>query len=187
LALLLCGCGSVGTFVWVDDYAPAVRDQQQGYRITAGDLLAITVYGQDGVSAKERVRADGMISLPLLRDVPAAGTTPNELAEQIQAAYRAYINKPVVTVAVEEATRLSVPVLGEVARPGQYSLDHGAGILEALAAAGGFNDLAHRDRIFVLRRRPSVARIRFTYDALSRGSGRAVAFRLEPGDSVIVE
>ena len=187
LAVALSSCASVGPFVWVDEYAAPEEADVQAYKIASGDLIAVRVYSQDGMSSRERVRQDGKISLPLLRDVQAAGLTPNMLAQQIQIGLKSYVNQPVVTVALEEASRLSVPVLGEVARPGQYGLDHGAGVLDALAAAGGFNDLAHRDRIFVLRRRPGLLRIRCTYDALSRGTGRAVSLRLQPGDSVLVE
>jgi polysaccharide export outer membrane protein len=66
-------------------------------------------------------------------------------------------------------------------------LEKGAGVLEALAAAGGFSDFAHRDRIFVLRREPTPVRIRSTFDALSRGQGLAAIFRLQAGDAVVVE
>jgi polysaccharide export outer membrane protein len=88
---------------------------------------------------------------------------------------------------VEETRPLTVPVLGEVAHPGQYALERGAGVLEALAAGGGLTEFAHRDRIFVLRRHPVQVRIRSTFEALSRGQGRAAAFRLESGDVVVVE
>ena len=43
------------------------------------------------------------------------------------------------------------------------------------------------DRIFVLRRQPKLVRIRSTFEALSRGEGRASAFRLQAGDAVVVE
>ena len=43
------------------------------------------------------------------------------------------------------------------------------------------------DRIFVLRQARSGVRIRFTYEALVRLAGRAPAFRLRPGDIVVVE
>jgi polysaccharide export outer membrane protein len=66
-------------------------------------------------------------------------------------------------------------------------LERGAGVLEALAAGGGLTEFAHRDRIFVLRRHSAPVRIRFTFEGLSRGQGRAAAFRLESGDVVVVE
>src|SRR5260370_6064152 len=135
----------------------------------------------------ERVREEGKVALPLLHDVQAAGLSPRTLAEQIQARLKEYINVPRVTVAVEETHPMTVPVLGEVAHPGQYPLERGAGVLEALAAGGGLTEFAHRDRIFVLRRHPAPVRIRSTFEALSRGQGRAAAVRLAGRDPVVLD
>lgn len=186
---LLLSCAATGPFIWADDYVPPSEPAEPGagYRIAPGDLISVNVYSQEGISARERVRADGMISLPLLRDVRAAGLTPNALAEQVQARLKDFINKPVVSVAVTEPSRLSIPVIGEVTHPGQYALENGAGVLEALAAAGGLNEVASRDRIFVLRREPSFVRIRCSYEALSHGQGRAAVLRLRHGDSIVVD
>jgi polysaccharide export outer membrane protein len=93
---------------------------------------------------------------------------------------------PQVTITVEESQPTSVSVLGEVAHPGIYTLDPSAGVLQALAAAGGFTEYASRDSIYLVRRPPS-PRIRFAFSALSQGEGRAAAFRLRAGDVVIVE
>jgi polysaccharide biosynthesis/export protein len=62
--------------------------------------------------------------------------------------------------------------------------------MQALAAAGGLNDFAHRDGIFVLRRvrgEPNPLRIRFSWRALSEGAGKAAGFQLQPGDVVVAE
>jgi polysaccharide biosynthesis/export protein len=185
---LAVSCAQIGPYVWMDDYTPPGDGNVAGdYRIVAGDLLAVQVYREEGLSARERVRQDGKVSVPLLGDVQAAGLSPSDLAQEIQSRLKAYINVPVVTVAVEETRPLIVPVLGEVTTPGQYTLERGAGVLEALAAAGGFTEFAHRDRIFVLRRQPTLVRIRSTFEALSRGRGKASGFRLQPGDAVVVE
>jgi polysaccharide export outer membrane protein len=184
----LVSCAGVGPYVWVDDYsAPATAEAGHDYQIAPGDMLSVIVYRQEGMSARERVRQDGKISLPLLHDVQAAGRSPSALAEEIQNRLKDYINVPIVTVAVEESRPLTVTVLGEVIHPGQYNLDRDAGVLDALAAAGGFTEFAHRDRIFVLRRQPRLVRIRSTFEALSRGQWRAITFRLQPGDAVVVE
>src|SRR5205823_5925411 len=148
------------------------------YHIATGDLLFIRVYNQDAMSARDRVRQDGKVSLPLLGEVQAAGLTPRLLDEQLKARLKEFLATPVVSVSVEETRGVSVSVVGEVSRPGQYTLERGAGVLEALAAAGGFTDFAHRDRIFVLRKRPVLNRIRFTFEVLSRGLGKATTFRV---------
>jgi polysaccharide export outer membrane protein len=82
---------------------------------------------------------------------------------------------------------LTVAILGAVARPGTYTLDRSNGVADALASAGGLTEFAHKDRIFVLRRTPTPARIRFTLAALTDSIGPAALFRLRSGDVVVAE
>jgi len=194
LALLLSGaCKTVGDYVWVDALpVEAPRPSAEEYVIAPGDLLNIRVWNQDAVSGRARVRTDGKISLPFLNDVEAAGSQPTALARRIQTRLKDFIVNPVVTVSLEETRPVQVSVLGEVTRPGLYTMETNAGVLNALAAAGGMTPYATKDRIFVLRRglgtdgsRPT--RIRFTYDALSQAQGHAALFRLKADDVVVVE
>jgi polysaccharide biosynthesis/export protein len=115
-----------------------------------------------------------------------------DLAGRLQGRLKAYVVNPVVTVTLEELRPLRVSVLGEVGKPGVYDLDRGSGVLAALAAGGGLTDYAHRDRIYVLRydhraSDPTPTRIRFRWDALSRGERAAATFLLRSGDLVVVE
>jgi len=187
LVLASSGCKHEPPFVWVQDL-PAQPAPPSSYVIGPGDLLNIRVWNQDGMSARVRVRSDGKISLPFLNDVVAAGYKPDALAEQIQVHVKAFLTNPVVTVVLEETKPLTVSLLGEIAKPGQYAMEPGAGVLHALASAGGLTDFAHRDRIFVLRDlNGQRARIRFDYEGLTRAEGRAAQFRLQSGDVVLVE
>jgi len=74
-----------------------------------------------------------------------------------------------------------------VNKAGVYSLPLGAGVLQALAAAGGLTQYASRDKIFVIRDAPQRARIRFEFEQLTQAEGKAAAFRLRVGDIVVVE
>lgn len=189
---LLAACGGVGRYVWVDDYVPAVHSTPADYRIQRGDLISIRVYNQDAMSVRGKVRSDGKLSMPFLNDVEVAGYTPDALTLQLQTRLKDVINAPVVTVSVEEQKleTVNVSVLGEIARPGVYVLEPGAGVLAGLAIAGGMTEFARRDRIFVLRPVPQAGtsvRIRFSFDALSRAVGKGVGFQFAPGDVLIVE
>lgn len=164
------------------------------YRIAIGDVIGVRVWNQDSMSIdRARVREDGKISIPFLQDVDVQGQTPSDLAKRLQVKLKAYVVSPVVTVSVVERRPTRVSVLGEVARPGQYDMERGAGVLAALAAAGGLTPYAHKDRIFVLRNgywadgNPEPARIRFEYSSLTGGRRPAVTFRLAPGDIITVE
>jgi polysaccharide export outer membrane protein len=191
-AQLLAGCGGkVGQFVWADAYRPQPA-AAKGYRIALGDLLSVRVWNQESVSGRARVRPDGMISLPLVNDVEAAGVEPSALAARIQGKLKDFIVNPNVSVSVEEQAPFEISILGEVARPGVYRIEHDASVLKALALAGGITQIAARDRIFVLRygesEDPKVpTRVRFTYEALTRAEGAAAKFGLRNGDVVVVE
>ncbi len=188
----LAACSPGGRYVRVEDL-PRTMQAQGEYRIGPGDVLGVRVWNQPTMSLeKTRVRDDGKIAVPFLQDVEAAGKTPAELAERLQAHLKTYVVSPMVTVTVEELRPLRVSVTGEVVKPGVYDLDRGAGVLSALAAAGSFTEFAHRDRIFVLRRGittadPAPTRIRFRYEALTGGERPAASFQLLPGDVVVVE
>ncbi|HEX4620544.1 MAG TPA: polysaccharide biosynthesis/export family protein [Myxococcaceae bacterium] len=188
LAFALAGCRHVGDFVWVEDLPEGPLTPSQAYVIAPGDTLSIRVWNQEGMSGKPKVRADGKISLPFLNDVMAAGYTPNVLAQQLQVRLKEYLVNPVVTVSLEEIKVVTVSVLGEVGKPGQYPLEPGAGVLNALATGGGLTDYAHRDEIFVLRDGAAkTQRIRFDYAALTQAKGKAAEFKLQSGDVVVVQ
>jgi polysaccharide export outer membrane protein len=174
---LLASCSSVGRV-----------QSSPGSVIQPGDLISVRVYNQEGMSAKGRVREDGKFSLPLLNDVEAGGLTPNALAQQLQTRLKEYVHLPVVTVSIEEVRPIQISVLGEVMKPGQYSIDpNTSGLLQAIAIASGLTDFAHRDQIFVLRQSPSIVRIRFRYDSLVKGEPHAAQFRLQGGDVLVVQ
>jgi polysaccharide export outer membrane protein len=184
---LVCGCASLGQYTWVNDYPEPPAPVEKEYVIKPGDVLQIRVFNQEGMSARAKVRNDGKISLPFLNDVTAAGHSPNSFAKELQVKLKEFIKVPVVTVSLEETRPVVVSVLGEVARQGGYQVEPGTGVLQLLANAGGLTELAHKDRIFVLRREPNPVRIRFSFDLLARLDNRASSFRIQSGDVVVVE
>ena len=193
LGVFLPACASTGGSIEVDQ----LKDELIGpsssseYVINVGDVLSIQVWEQERLSGRMRVRSDGRISLQLLNDVDAAGKTPVKLARDLEAAFKSVILNPMVTVVVEDSKppTVTISVLGEVAKPGVQNLEPGAGVAQALAAAGGLTAFAHKDRIFVLRTGPQATptRIHFNYDALTRNTGKANLFRLRTEDVIIVE
>jgi len=184
---VLCACAPSGPFVSVDAFTKAAPPASAPYLIQEGDLIRIQVWNQDAMSTRARVRSDGQISVPFLKDVAVAGKTPSALAGELEAMLKDYVNHPVVYVVVEESKPATVSVIGEVARPGIYPIDGDTGVAQALAAGGGLTAYAHRDRIYVLRTASPPVRIRFTYDGLVQARGAAPSFRLRAGDVVVVE
>lgn len=183
LALSLAACSGAGKYVWVNDL-PAVNAAADEYHIRAGDFVSIIVFQQDAMSAKARVRSDGKMSFPILGDITVRGMRPADVKAELEKRLKEYVLTPNVTVSIEDTQPIEVSVLGEVARPGIFTLKANASMAQALASAGGMTDFANRDRIFVIR---APKRIRFTYEGIVRGDGRSATFLLESGDLIVVE
>jgi polysaccharide biosynthesis/export protein len=185
--LALTACASTGPYTWVQDYPDPPPVPDNGIVLVPGDVITIRVYGQPEMSTKTRVRNDGKVTLPFLNDVDAAGQTPVVLATNLQKRLKEYLNTSVVTVSLDEPRPNTIPVTGEVSKPGIFMLEPGAGLLAAIAAASGLSPFASMDRIFVIRQQPAPARIRFNYRDLQNGDRKAVNFQLRQGDAVVVE
>jgi polysaccharide export outer membrane protein len=169
--------------------APASRETDGhggDYRIGPEDLLQITVWKNEALSREVPVRPDGMISLPLLNDVRAAGLTPMQLREALIKRLSEYIPSPEVSVIVQAVRSPKVSILGQVVHPGRYDLKGRTTVLDLLAQAGGLNEFAARSRIIVLRGSGSKTdRIRFDYDK-AMSDGTRENFELRADDIVLV-
>lgn len=156
------------------------------YRIGPEDVLSIAVWKNEALGGEMPVRPDGMISLPLLNDVKAAGLTPMELRDVLVRRLSEYMPAPEVSVIVKEIRSPKVSILGEVAHPGRYDLKGRTTVLDLLALAGGLTEFASRSRIVILRGGgPGPARIRFDYGKATQDGARE-NIELRPGDIVLV-
>jgi polysaccharide biosynthesis/export protein len=158
-----------------------------GYRIGPEDVVQVSVWKNEALSRTVPVRPDGMISLPVLNDVQAAGLTPMELREVLVKKLVEYAPSPEVSVIVAEVNSFKVSVIGAVARPGRYDTRTWVTVLDALAMAGGFTEFADRSRVVVLRTEGgSHRRVPFDYSRLDREKDAQANFLLRPGDVVLV-
>jgi polysaccharide export outer membrane protein len=129
--------------------APAIA--QQPYLLGPGDLIEVTIFGYPELSRTVPIMPDGKVSLPLVGSIAAAGLTVDQLTAQLARAYAAFIRNPQVSVTIREFRRLSVSVLGQVARPGTYALLPGARLLDLIAAGGGLTDAADLHEAHLVR------------------------------------
>jgi len=184
-AALLVGCAGVGPLP-----PPAEEDGNppDTYVIGPADTLLVTVWSNEELRVSVPVRTDGMISIPLLDDVPAAGLTPEELKAVIAERLEEFISNPDVTVIVQEMGSKTVSVLGGVQRAGgRLPILTEVRVLDAIAQMGGFSQWAKRDRVKVLRRTSDgIVEYRFNYEAFLDGDSPESNFLLRPGDTVVV-
>jgi len=164
---------------------PATTDP--AYVIGPEDVLDINVWKEPDVSRVVPVRPDGKISLPLINDVQAAGTTPQQLAGNVTEKLRKYLNDPQVTVIVQAINSQRVYVVGEVLRAGAFPLIPGMTVLQALSSAGGFTAFANVKNIHVMRlRNGKHLELPFNYRDVLKGDNPDQNIQLEPGDTVVV-
>ena len=157
------------------------------YIIGPGDLLQLTVWKEPGMSnASVPVRPDGMISLSLVGDVPAAGVTPMQLGTDIAGRLKKYVNDPLVTVTVLGVQTKEIYLLGEIGKTGPIGLTPGMTPLQAIASAGGLSPYAKKSSIYILRKVSGRNRkIPFDYKkAIKDGDLQGVT--LLPGDTIVV-
>lgn len=164
---------------------PAASDEN--YQIGAQDVLDISVWKEPEVSRVVPVRPDGKISLPLLNDVQAAGTTPAQLAAQITESLKKFVTNPQVTVIVTTINSQRVYILGEVSRPGAFPLLPSMTVLQALASAGGFTQFAKEKGIYVLRTEGGKqVKLLFNYKEVIAGKKTEQNIVLKAGDQIVV-
>jgi polysaccharide export outer membrane protein len=108
----------------------------QAYRITAGDKIGVTVFGQPDISGEPTVDQTGNIRLPIVGDIYAVDLTLSELEKSItHALAQGYIRNPSVSTKIVEFS--PIYVLGLVRTPGLYPYREGLSVLGAIARAGG--------------------------------------------------
>jgi polysaccharide export outer membrane protein len=166
----------------------AIQPHNNSYVIGNDDLLSINVWKEQELTRSIPVRPDGKISLPLVGEVQAAGKTPLQLEQDIAEKLKSYITEPQVTVMVQQINSEKFNILGQVAKPGTYSLAVAKTVVDAIAAAGGFRDFAKEKEVYILRQNPSggQARIVFNYKDFIKGKNPAQNVKLEANDTIVV-
>jgi polysaccharide export outer membrane protein len=158
------------------------------YVIGAGDVLTINVWKEPEASVlAAAVRPDGMISVPIVKDVQAAGLTPLELQAALADKFAKFFRGADVSVIVKEIHSQKVYVIGAVRKEGPVDMKAPLTVLQAVAEAGGLNDYARRSKIYILRKsNGKEIRLPFDYSAVIRGSHGEQNVTLEVGDTVVV-
>ncbi len=146
------------------------------YRLGPGDVVRLITFGEEHLTGEFRVADSGVIAVPLLDGVQAAGLTPTQLEQSVaKALQRArLLRNP--SVSAEVIAYRPIFVLGEVNKPGQYPYQPAMTVVTAVAVAGGFTYRAVQDYASVVRNTQGVA---------VEGKAARQAF-VQPGDVITV-
>lgn len=158
------------------------------YQIGAGDVLQISVWREPDISVPTVVvRGDGRITIPLVKDIVAAGLTPGQLEQALAAKLQPFVQNADVAVMVREINSVRVYVVGAVKNEGAIRLHGPLTALQAIAECGGTTEYAKRRKTYILRtvngRR---VRLAFDYDSVLRGQKIEQDIALKPNDTVVV-
>ena len=157
------------------------------YRLGPDDVIDVFVWKEPELTTTAVIRPDGRISLPLTNDIEASGKTVVQLQRDVTEKLREFIAQPVVSIIVKQVNSLKISVLGEVRKPDVYRIKNRVTVLDAIAMAGGFSDLAKQNKVVVIRNGPSgPQRIKVNVKQLVTDNNKAW-FYLQPLDTVFVE
>ncbi len=181
------------------------------YRLGSGDRLRMSVFKVEGYEALVEVLSDGTVNLPRLNSVPVAGLTLDEAQRRITKLYSRYLRRPLVYLDLVAPRPVRVTVVGEVQKPGFYSISQesrqsslgnvGAGqtsvsssgwptLVDAVQRAGGITGTADLSNVTLVRRSGDIMAPQSTYqfDFLSTltGEGRTTNPLLMDGDTIEV-
>lgn len=166
---------------------PAVSQGGEDFVIGTEDILAINVWREPEMSRVVPVRPDGKISLPLIGEFEAAGSTARQLEAKLAKKLETIVNNPQVTVIVQEIRSQKYSIMGEVNRPGSFMMTPQMTVLDAIAVAGGLRDFAKAKKMYILRRGPNntTTKIPVNYKEIMNGSsGQNIV--LQARDTIVV-
>ncbi|HOX27886.1 MAG TPA: polysaccharide biosynthesis/export family protein, partial [bacterium] len=164
---------------------------KKGYKLGASDVLAITTIPENKLPHSVTVRPDGMISLPYVGLIAAAGRTQFEISEEIRLKLKKDFKDPWVEATVTEYHSKTVRVLGEVNKPtlqgggeGEYSLKENVRLIDFVAKIGGLGEKADVKRLRLIRRNSDSVNLDLTKAIEEPNSEMNVM--LEDGDVIYV-
>lgn len=157
------------------------------YLVNAGDLLQISVWGEENLQVDVLVRPDGGFSYPLAGDLRAGGRTVEEIRQELTERLSRFIPNSVVTVMVTNIGGNVIYVIGQVNDPGAYVMNPQVDVMQALSMAGGTTAFADLNGIKILRRSQINQRVLdFRYTDVARGRNLEQNVLLKAGDVVVV-
>lgn len=162
------------------DQGPVTAD----YLLGPGDELRIRVWGQISFNAAVRIDRSGDIYLPQVGVVHVAGLPYASVQQHVRSEIARVFRNFDLTVDMGQLRSIQVFVVGQVRRPGSYTISSLSTLINALFASGGPNAQGSLRHVQLKRQGQVVARFDF-YDLLLRGD-KSNDVPLLPGDVIFV-
>lgn len=172
---------------------------ENGYRIRPGDKIEVTVLKEPDCNIRQTVSNDGFIRLSYIGEIKAINMPAKKLEEIIKQEYliKGIFLRPVVNVSITEYSKRFVYLSGSVNNKGPFALPpevEAMNIVELISMAGGFTDIARKNKVYVTRTfyEPNGNREQQTFEvdveSLSKGTihNRNDKFWIYPEDQINV-
>ncbi|MEO0344841.1 MAG: SLBB domain-containing protein [Pseudomonadota bacterium] len=155
-----------------------------GYVMGPGDQLIIEYFGKENRTISAAVTRDGTIMLPEIGPLAVSGLTFDAARSEIISRVSEQKIGVRASVTMGEIRSIRIFVLGDVNRPGSYTVSGLSTMTNALFLSGGVNTTGTLRAIQLKRNGKVVGTLDF-YDLLLRGDTRGDR-RLLPGDVIFV-
>lgn len=179
--LVLAGCGDPPP----SEY-PAQRVHVEDTTLGVGDAFEVRVFRQDDLTSKYEVSSDGTISFPMIGTVAVVGKTPVAVEREIRDRLAdGYLKNPQVSVLVLARKSKRITVFGQIKTSGTLAFSEGMTVVDAIAQAGGFTQMARKNAVRVTRTVGDEKK-EYIIPVERIGQGKAQNFFVRPGDVVFV-
>lgn len=118
----------------------STASEPEEIKLAAGDVLMISVWGQDALTKEVTLDATGNIYYPFIGKIKAAGQTIEEVQAEMKEKLSRYYTTPDLTITPQNLAGQQYYVLGEVNEPGKFAIKAQTTVFEAVSSAGGPNE-----------------------------------------------
>lgn len=160
---------------------------ESAYQLKEGDVIQISVWGEDRLNQQTLVLPDGSVSFPLVGNMKVGGLSAPEVESVISEALEEFIPGADVSVVVTSTAGNLIYILGKVKAPGTYVMAAPMSVIQALSLSGGLETFANERDILIVRNSGGVqSLLEVDYSDILSGKDISSNYQLEAGDTIMV-
>jgi polysaccharide export outer membrane protein len=160
---------------------------ESAYQLKEGDVIQISVWGEDRLNQETLVLPDGSVSFPLVGNMKVGGLSAPEVESVISEALEEFIPGADVSVVVTSTAGNLIYILGKVKAPGTYVMAAPMSVIQALSLSGGLETFANESDILIVRNSGGAqSLLEVDYSDILSGKDISSNYQLEAGDTVMV-